>query len=158
MSHTTPPFFSFYPPFLRSCIFSPYLFFPFPPHLFSLILSFCLSLYLSVCFWCRFDSLSVSVCVTRVPNRAHHPFRLAGAPLSATMEGPRIALHTLRGAAGASKQAIRVGRGRSSRRGKTAGRGHKGQGQHAANRVRLGFEGGQTPLYRRQPKRGFTNP
>ena len=74
------------------------------------------------------------------------------------MDGPRTALHTLRNLPGATKQAIRVGRGRSSRRPKTAGRGHKGAGQHASNRARLGFEGGQTPLYRRQPKRGFKNP
>ena len=51
----------------------------------------------------------------------------------------------------------RVGRGTSSGNGKTAGRGHKGQKARSGGGVRRGFEGGQTPLYRRLPKRGFTN-
>ena len=51
----------------------------------------------------------------------------------------------------------RVGRGSSSGNGKTAGRGHKGQKARSGGGVRRGFEGGQTPLYRRLPKRGFTN-
>ena len=56
------------------------------------------------------------------------------------------------------KQKInRVGRGIGSGNGKTAGRGHKGQKARSGGGVRRGFEGGQTPLYRRLPKRGFTN-
>jgi len=51
----------------------------------------------------------------------------------------------------------RVGRGMSSGLGKTSGRGHKGQKARSGGGVRRGFEGGQTPLYRRLPKRGFTN-
>ena len=51
----------------------------------------------------------------------------------------------------------RVGRGIGSGNGKTAGRGHKGQKARSGGGVRRGFEGGQTPLYRRLPKRGFTN-
>ena len=51
----------------------------------------------------------------------------------------------------------RVGRGSSSGNGKTSGRGHKGQKARSGGGVRRGFEGGQTPLYRRLPKRGFTN-
>ena len=51
----------------------------------------------------------------------------------------------------------RVGRGMASGNGKTAGRGHKGQKARSGGGVRRGFEGGQTPLYRRLPKRGFTN-
>ena len=51
----------------------------------------------------------------------------------------------------------RVGRGIGSGLGKTAGRGHKGQKARSGGGVRRGFEGGQTPLYRRLPKRGFTN-
>lgn len=51
----------------------------------------------------------------------------------------------------------RVGRGSSSGTGKTAGRGHKGQRSRSGDHPRLGFEGGQMPLYRRIPKRGFTN-
>ena len=51
----------------------------------------------------------------------------------------------------------RVGRGMGSGLGKTSGRGHKGQKARAGGGVRRGFEGGQTPLYRRLPKRGFTN-
>ena len=51
----------------------------------------------------------------------------------------------------------RIGRGIGSGNGKTAGRGHKGQKARSGGGVRRGFEGGQTPLYRRLPKRGFTN-
>lgn len=51
----------------------------------------------------------------------------------------------------------RIGRGIGSGTGKTAGKGHKGQNARSGGGVRLGFEGGQTPLYRRLPKRGFTN-
>ena len=51
----------------------------------------------------------------------------------------------------------RVGRGMGSGKGKTSGRGHKGQKARSGGGVRRGFEGGQTPLYRRLPKRGFTN-
>ena len=52
---------------------------------------------------------------------------------------------------------LRVGRGIGSGLGKTSGRGHKGQKARSGGGVRRGFEGGQTPLYRRLPKRGFTN-
>lgn len=55
------------------------------------------------------------------------------------------------------KQRNRVGRGMSSGNGKTSGRGHKGQSARSGGGVRLGFEGGQTPLFQRLPKRGFTN-
>lgn len=53
--------------------------------------------------------------------------------------------------------AFRVGRGHGSGNGKTAGRGQKGQKSRSGGKVRVGFEGGQMPLYRRLPKRGFTN-
>ncbi len=56
-----------------------------------------------------------------------------------------------------NKTGIRVGRGVGSGLGKTSGRGHKGQKARSGGGVRRGFEGGQTPLYRRLPKRGFTN-
>ena len=56
-----------------------------------------------------------------------------------------------------SSDNFRRGRGHSSGNGKTAGRGHKGQKARSGGRVRPGFEGGQMPLYRRIPKRGFTN-
>ena len=56
-----------------------------------------------------------------------------------------------------SKTRTRVGRGIGSGLGKTSGRGHKGQKARSGGGVRRGFEGGQTPLYRRLPKRGFTN-
>jgi large subunit ribosomal protein L15 len=66
-------------------------------------------------------------------------------------------LHHLRPPKGSKKRKIRVGRGESGRRGKTAGRGTKGL--KARSKVRQGFEGGQTPLQRRIPKlKGFTNP
>ncbi len=56
-----------------------------------------------------------------------------------------------------NKTKLRVGRGMGSGLGKTSGRGHKGQKARSGGGVRRGFEGGQTPLYRRLPKRGFTN-
>ncbi|HQA60745.1 MAG: 50S ribosomal protein L15 [Tepidanaerobacteraceae bacterium] len=66
-------------------------------------------------------------------------------------------LHDLAPAEGSSKKAKRVGRGIGSGRGKTSTRGHKGQNARSGGGVRPGFEGGQMPLYRRIPKRGFTN-
>ncbi|WP_226038444.1 50S ribosomal protein L15 [Aquibacillus saliphilus] len=57
----------------------------------------------------------------------------------------------------ARKERNRVGRGMSSGNGKTSGRGHKGQNSRSGGGVRLGFEGGQMPLFQRLPKRGFTN-
>ena len=66
-------------------------------------------------------------------------------------------LHELSPAAGASKPAYRKGRGAGSGNGKTAGRGHKGQWARSGGGVRPGFEGGQMPLARRLPKRGFNN-
>lgn len=58
---------------------------------------------------------------------------------------------------GARQTRKRIGRGHGSGNGKTAGKGHKGQNARSGGGVRLGFEGGQTPLARRLPKRGFTN-
>ena len=66
-------------------------------------------------------------------------------------------LHELQSTEGSRKVRNRVGRGSSSGNGKTAGRGHKGQKARSGGGVRLGFEGGQQPLFRRIPKRGFTN-
>ncbi|KOO40886.1 50S ribosomal protein L15 [Priestia koreensis] len=66
-------------------------------------------------------------------------------------------LHELQPAEGSRKTRNRVGRGIGSGNGKTAGKGHKGQNARSGGGVRLGFEGGQTPLFRRLPKRGFTN-
>jgi large subunit ribosomal protein L15 len=66
-------------------------------------------------------------------------------------------LHELKPAEGSRKERKRLGRGIGSGQGKTAGKGHKGQNARSGGGVRLGFEGGQTPLYRRLPKRGFTN-
>ncbi|WP_112179312.1 MULTISPECIES: 50S ribosomal protein L15 [Paraliobacillus] len=65
-------------------------------------------------------------------------------------------LHELKPAQ-ARKERNRVGRGMSSGNGKTSGRGHKGQKARSGGGVRLGFEGGQMPLFQRLPKRGFTN-
>ncbi len=64
-------------------------------------------------------------------------------------------LHDLAPAPGAKKVRTRVGRGLGSGLGKTAGKGHKGQNARAGGGVRPGFEGGQMPIYRRLPKRGF---
>lgn len=66
-------------------------------------------------------------------------------------------LHELRPAPGAKHERKTVGRGIGSGLGKTSGRGHKGQKARAGGGVRPGFEGGQMPLYRRIPKRGFVN-
>lgn len=66
-------------------------------------------------------------------------------------------LNNLKPAEGATKAAHRVGRGIGSGWGKTAGRGHKGQKSRAGGFHKVGFEGGQMPLYRRLPKRGFTS-
>lgn len=67
-------------------------------------------------------------------------------------------LHNLKPAeGGASKARKRVGRGMASGHGKTSGRGHDGQNQRSGGGVRPGFEGGQMPLFRRLPKRGFKN-
>ena len=66
-------------------------------------------------------------------------------------------LHELKPAEGARKDKTRVGRGTGSGCGKTSGRGHKGQKSRSGGGVRPGFEGGQMPIYRRLPKRGFKN-
>ena len=66
-------------------------------------------------------------------------------------------LHELSPAQGSAKDAWRKGRGPGSGNGKTAGKGHKGQNARSGGGVRPGFEGGQLPLYRKLPKRGFTN-
>jgi large subunit ribosomal protein L15 len=66
-------------------------------------------------------------------------------------------LHELKPGQGAKHKAKRVGRGIGSGHGKTSGRGHKGQKARSGGGVRPGFEGGQMPLQRRIPKRGFTN-
>ncbi len=66
-------------------------------------------------------------------------------------------LHELRAAEGSKKNRKRRGRGTATGQGKTGGRGMNGQKSRSGGGVRLGFEGGQMPLYRRLPKRGFTN-
>ena len=66
-------------------------------------------------------------------------------------------LHELSPAAGSTKDVFRKGRGAGSGNGKTAGKGHKGQNARSGGGVRPGFEGGQLPLYRKLPKRGFNN-
>ncbi len=66
-------------------------------------------------------------------------------------------LFELTPAIGSVKDSKRKGRGHGSGNGKTAGRGHKGQNARSGGGVRIGFEGGQMPIYRRLPKRGFTN-
>ncbi len=66
-------------------------------------------------------------------------------------------LHELSPAAGSKKEVKRIGRGAGSGQGKTAGKGHKGQKARAGRGMQVGFEGGQMPLQRRLPKRGFNN-
>ena len=66
-------------------------------------------------------------------------------------------MHELAPALGSTKESKRIGRGHGSGNGKTAGKGHKGQKARAGHGMRPGFEGGQMPLQRRVPKRGFNN-
>ena len=66
-------------------------------------------------------------------------------------------LHELSPVEGSKKSVKRIGRGHGSGQGKTAGKGHKGQKARAGKGMRVGFEGGQMPLQRRLPKRGFNN-
>jgi large subunit ribosomal protein L15 len=99
---------------------------------------------------------------TQAPAAAGAP-RQAGRPAaSATAAPPSTGpagrgVHDLRPAAGATHSRKRVGRGPGSGHGKTAGRGNKGQKSRSGYRHMRGFEGGQMPLHRRVPKRGFTN-
>ncbi len=71
---------------------------------------------------------------------------------------PSVTLSNLRPAKGATQVRKRVGRGPGSGLGKTSGRGHKGHKARTGGSTNPGFEGGQMPMYRRLPKRGFTNP
>src|ERR1700721_1526921 len=70
---------------------------------------------------------------------------------------PSIRLHNSRPRPGARHRVKRLGCGESSGHGKTSGKGHKGQKARSGGSIRLGFEGGQMPLIRRIPKRGFNN-
>ncbi len=78
-------------------------------------------------------------------------------PVAAGASRPAAGIHELRPASGATHSRKRVGRGPGSGHGKTAGRGYKGQRSRTGYRHLRGFEGGQMPLHRRVPKRGFTN-
>lgn len=73
------------------------------------------------------------------------------------MQEDFLGLHNLIAPWGARKAPKRLGRGESSGHGKTCGRGHKGQKARKSGNVRIGFEGGQNPLARRLPKKGFTS-
>ena len=73
-------------------------------------------------------------------------------------EHEKISLSTLRPAKGSTQARRRVGRGPGSGLGKTSGKGHKGHKARTGGSTNPGFEGGQMPIYRRLPKRGFTNP
>ncbi len=75
-----------------------------------------------------------------------------------TDKNATVTLSNLRPARGATRGKMRVGRGPGSGKGKTSGRGHKGHKARQAGETNPGFEGGQMPMYRRLPKRGFTNP
>lgn len=76
----------------------------------------------------------------------------------ASEKTPSVTLSTLRPPKGSTQPRKRVGRGPGSGLGKTSGRGHKGHGARTGGGTNPGFEGGQMPMYRRLPKRGFTNP
>lgn len=78
--------------------------------------------------------------------------------MSMRQQGIKMNLHTLKNNAGSKTRRMRVGRGRASGKGKTCGRGHKGQMARKGANHKAGFEGGQMRLIRRIPKRGFKNP
>ena len=82
----------------------------------------------------------------------------AKAPATHAAAVPRVTLHSLKAPVGSHRDRRRKGRGPGSGLGKTAGRGGKGQTARSGGSTRPGFEGGQMPLIRRIPKRGFTNP
>ena len=90
---------------------------------------------------------------SRAPKAARPVRKAAEAPARPAATG----VHDLAPAAGATHSRKRVGRGPGSGHGKTAGRGSKGQKSRSGYRHQRGFEGGQMPLHRRLPKRGFTN-
>ena len=90
--------------------------------------------------------------------RAKRAPRAPKAKKAADAPVQRLALHDLRPATGSRQSRLRRGRGPGSGIGKTSGRGGKGQTARGRGKVRGGFEGGQMPLVRRIPKRGFTNP
>ena len=83
-------------------------------------------------------------------------------PAAGLLEPGKLGLHNLSPAPGSTKERKRIGRGPGSGTGKTSGKGHKGikarAGHHGPGGGKPGFEGGQMPLTRRLPKRGFTNP
>src|SRR5216110_701570 len=94
---------------------------------------------------------------TRKP-RARPKSRAKSRAPSPETQFSRLALHDLKAPVGSHRARIRKGRGPGSGIGKTAGRGGKGQTARTGKKIRPGFEGGQMPLIRRIPKRGFTNP
>ena len=89
--------------------------------------------------------------------RAARPQKAARKAAPPTSRPPATGVHDLAPASGATHYRKRVGRGPGSGHGKTAGRGSKGQKSRSGYRHQRGFEGGQMPLHRRLPKRGFTN-
>ncbi len=93
------------------------------------------------------------------PAAARPPRPARKAPAAATVDTrpPATGVHDLAPARGATHYKKRIGRGPGSGHGKTAGKGHKGQKSRSGYRHQRGFEGGQMPLHRRIPKRGFTN-
>jgi large subunit ribosomal protein L15 len=91
------------------------------------------------------------------PPSAARPPRPARKAAAAPSRPAATGVHDLSPASGATHYPKRVGRGPGSGHGKTAGRGHKGQRSRSGYRHQRGFEGGQMPLHRRVPKRGFTN-
>src|SRR5258706_9821914 len=96
----------------------------------------------------------------RPPARPHRERPVAAESTVSASSAPRIpaaGIHDLRPSPGATHSKKRLGRGPGSGHGKTAGRGSKGQKSRSGYRHQRGFEGGQMPLHRRVPKRGFTN-
>jgi large subunit ribosomal protein L15 len=92
---------------------------------------------------------------TAKPKRKTKPKAKAATPETPVQ---RLALHNLRAPRGSHRKRVRVGRGPGSGIGKTSGKGQKGHKARTGGQTRPGFEGGQMPLIRRIPKRGFTNP
>jgi large subunit ribosomal protein L15 len=96
--------------------------------------------------------------IKKSAKAAQRPRATRAAPEPAAAAQPTLTLSSLSPAPGSTQSRKRVGRGPGSGLGKTSGRGHKGHKARTGGATNPGFEGGQMPMYRRLPKRGFTNP
>ena len=101
--------------------------------------------------------VKATIAALRSLRRRDEIFKVRGIKMRRKGETDMMRLHNLRPRPGAKHRVKRLGCGESSGHGKTSGKGHKGQKARSGGSIRLGFEGGQMPLIRRLPKRGFNN-